>query len=150
MFISSLLFSETFYIWSKNHIHYMQERTNAYMTVPKTKVYLYHLYLAFSSAKILTVFQKLSLKIIKQTQMQKTHTIPFVCFTFSFQTLFYLFFFSKPLWQDTFLKHKRNPCTVNNLQLVFFLETPPMSHSHLTQWAGCSTAPSGQQSIWTC
>lgn len=106
----------------------MQERTNAYMTVPKTKVYLYHLYLAFSSAKILTVFQKLSLKIIKQTQMQKTHTIPFVCFTFSFQTLFYSFFFSKPLWQDTFLKHKRNPCTVNNLQLVFFfLDTSNVS-----------------------
>lgn len=98
----------------------MQERTNAYMTVPKTKVYLYHLYLAFSSAKILTVFQKLSLKIIKQTQMQKTHTIPFVCFTFSFQILFNSFFFSKPLRQDTFLKHKRNPCTVNNLQLCFF------------------------------
>lgn len=65
----------------------MQEWTNTYMIVLKTTVYLYHLYLAFSSAKNLNCFPKTFFKN-NQTQMQKTHTIPFVCFTFSFQTPF--------------------------------------------------------------
>lgn len=96
----------------------MQEWTNTYMIVLKTTVYLYHLYLAFSSAKIF--FPTIFLKNSQTNKLQKTHTIPSVCFTFSFQIAFSLLFYSKPRWQHTFLKHKRNPCTGNNLQFYFF------------------------------
>lgn len=96
----------------------MQEWTNTYMIVLKTTVYLYHLYLAFSSAKIF--FPTIFLKNSQTNKLQKTHTIPSVCFTFSFQIALSLLFYSKPRWQHTFLKHKRNPCTGNNLQFYFF------------------------------
>lgn len=111
----------------------MQEQTNTYMIVLKTTVYLYHLYLAFSSAKIF--FPTIFLKNSQTNKLQKTHTIPSVCFTFSFQIAFSLLFYSKPRWQHTFLKHKRNPCTGNNLQFYFFFQTPSTSPSHLTWWA---------------
>lgn len=122
----------------------MQEWTNTYMIVLKTTVYLYHLYLAFSSAKIF--FPTIFLKNSQTNKLQKTHTIPSVCFTFSFQIAFSLLFYSKPRWQHTFLKHKRNPCTGNNLQFYFFfLDTFNISFtSHLV---GSSIAPSGEQSI---
>lgn len=145
--LSLLLFSETFYIWSKNYTGYMQEWTNTYMIVLKTTVYLYHLYLAFSSAKIFfpTIFLKNS-----QTNKCKKHIL-FLLFVsrFLFRLLFHSCFIPSHVGNIHFWSIKEIPALeITYNSIFFFLDTFNVSFtSHLV---GSSTAPSGEQSIWTC
>lgn len=116
--LSLLLFSETFYIWSKNYTGYMQEWTNTYMIVLKTAVYLYHLYLAFSSAKIFfpTIFLKNS-----QTNKCKKHIL-FLLFVsrFLFRLLFHSCFIPSHVGNIHFWSIKEIPALEITYNSIFF------------------------------